>query len=161
MGFSISSGSTIPFLPFQTEGVTYRLVPISVDLKGMAAGTYTDTLTVTNTIDGSTIPVAVTLTLTGTPQILSLSAVAVQAGGPGFNLAVNGSNFTNINAVRWNGTVLSTTFVRATQLTALVPPSLLKATGTAAITVTTPDGAASNSVSLSIEKFTVASLSGA
>ncbi len=158
-GYAISSGGTIHYQPFPAQGVTYRLQPIAVDLKGMAAGTYKDTLTVTNTISGKVLKVAVSLTLTQTPQISSLSVNGVQAGSPGFTLAVKGSNFTSICTIHWNGAALFTTYVSAAGLTAQVPPSLIAAAGPAAITVATPDGAPSNSLSLAIERFAMGSLS--
>jgi hypothetical protein len=52
--------------------------------------------------------------------------------------------------VHWNSTVLTTTFVSATQLTAQVSASLIAATGTAAITVFNPGAAASNSIGFTI-----------
>ena len=158
-GFTITTGGTITFQPFLTEGVTYRLVPISVELKGIAVGTYQDVLRVTNTVEGAVTSVPVTLTVNPAPQISSLSVTAVQAGAPGFTLLVNGSNFSGICAVRWNGTSLTTTYVSASQLKAQIPASLIAAQGSAAITVGTPDGAASNSISLGIESFTMSSLS--
>jgi len=93
------------------------------------------------------------------PQILSLSVTGLQAGSPGFTLGVNGSNFNGICTVRWNGTALPTTYVSATKLTATVAPSLLAAVGSVTITVATPDGSASNSLSLAIESFSIASIS--
>jgi hypothetical protein len=158
-GYTIKSGGTIHYQPFPAQGVTYRLQPIGVDIKGMAAGTYKDTLTITNTISGKVLTVAVALVLTQTPQITSLSVNGVQAGSPGFTLTVNGSNFNTICTIHWNGTVLSTTYVSASQLTAQVQPSLIATAGSAAITVATPDGAPSNSLSLAIEQFSIGSLS--
>jgi hypothetical protein len=157
-GYTISSGGTIHYQPFPTQGVTYRLQPLAVDIKGMAAGTYKDTLTLTNTISKKTLTVAVTLTLTQGPTISSLSVIGVQAGSPGFTLTVNGTNFTGICTVYWNGTAVATTYVSTTQLTAQIPPSLIASPGSAAITVVTPGGAPSSSLSLAIERYSISSI---
>ncbi|HXB68611.1 MAG TPA: IPT/TIG domain-containing protein [Candidatus Acidoferrales bacterium] len=159
LGFSISSGGTIPLQPLPAIGVGNKLVTVSIDPTGLAAGaSYNDTLSVTNTVDGTVIPVSVTYTLNPTPQILTLGAPSVPAGGPDFTLTVNGANFTGACAIRWNGTVVATTYVSAVQLTAQIPAALIAATGSAAITVSTLDGAVSNSTSLSIETFAISSL---
>jgi hypothetical protein len=161
MGFSITSGGIIPLQPLPSDGVTYRLVNISVDTTGMTASDtpYQDTLTVTNTVDGAVFPVAVTFTLNAAPQISTLGAPSVQAGAPGFTLTVNGSNFTSLCTIRWNAKALPTTYVSAGQLKAQVPASLLAATGPAAITVSTSDGAVSQPVSLAVENLAISSLS--
>ena len=158
-GYTISSGGTIHYQPFPTQGVTYRLQPLAVDIKGMAAGTYKDTLTLTNTISNKVVTVAVTLTLTQGPTISSLSVIGVQAGSPGFTLTVNGTNFSGICTIHWNGTAVTTTYVSAVQLTAQIPASLITSPGSVAITVATADGAPSNSLSLAIEQYSISSIS--
>src|ERR1019366_7810742 len=150
---------TIYYQPFPTQGVTYRLQPLAVDIKGMAAGTYKDTLTLTNTISNKVVTVAVTLTLTQGPTISSLSVIGVQAGSPGFTLTVNGTNFSGICTIHWNGTAVTTTYVSAVQLTAQIPASLITSPGSVAITVATADGAPSNSLSLAIEQYSISSIS--
>ncbi len=84
---------------------------------------------------------------TGNPPGLSLNVV--QAGSGDFVLVLRGSGFTS-NSVVWLGTTaLTTTFTDSTSLFALVPSSILKTTGTLAVTVL--DGnTASNSLDLSI-----------
>jgi len=159
MGFSITSGGIIPLQPLPSDGVSYKLVSVSVDTKAMTAGPYQDTLTVTNTVDGTFTLVAVSFTLNPAPLISSLSAPGVQAGSPGFTLAVNGSNFTEVCTVRWNGKVFPTVYNGGSQLKVQIPAALIAAAGSAAITVSTPDGAVSQPVSLAIESFAVSSLS--
>jgi len=74
------------------------------------------------------------------PAITSLNPNSATAGGTGFTLTVNGANFTSDAIAQWNATVLPTTVMSATQLTAAVPAGLIAVVGTATITVTTPTG---------------------
>ena len=57
------------------------------------------------------------------PALTSLSPTSTPAGGPGFTLTVNGSNFVGTSEVRWNGAARTTTFVNAGQVTAAIPAS--------------------------------------
>lgn len=61
--------------------------------------------------------------LPGTPTIARLSPDTITAGASDFSLIVNGSGFAPDATVRWNGRVLSSVFVNASQLTATVPAS--------------------------------------
>jgi hypothetical protein len=72
------------------------------------------------------------------PTISSLSPSSVVAGGPGFTLTVNGSNFVNGATVNYNGTAQSTTFVSSTQLTIAISASDIASQGTVNISVTDP-----------------------
>ena len=102
-------------------------------------------------LNGSGVPsVAKIVTLTvqaaPAPTLSSLSPSSATAGGGGFTLTVNGSNFVSGATVRWNGTSRTTTFVSATQLTAAIPATDIAAAGTALVTVLNPDGAVSNAL---------------
>ena len=57
--------------------------------------------------------------------ISSLSPNSAAAGGPGFNLTVNGSGFLSGELVHWNGSALATTYVSGNQLVAAVPSGLI------------------------------------
>jgi hypothetical protein len=88
-----------------------------------------------------------TLTITNpVPATTGLNPVFAVAGGPGFTLTVTGRDFVAGSAVRWNGANRATTYVSATQLTAVIPPADIALAGTAAVTVFTPapGGGASN-----------------
>ena len=85
------------------------------------------------------------------PSISDLNPSSAAPGGPQFTLAVYGSGFAAGARVNWGNTELATTFVGATQLTAIVPASLTAAAGTAEVTVIT-GGSRSNSI-----VFTIAS----
>ncbi|MBF8281811.1 MAG: cell surface receptor IPT/TIG domain protein [Anaerolineales bacterium] len=88
----------------------------------------------------------------GLPVISGLSPGTAQAGGPGFNLTVNGSNFAPGSVVQWNGGSRTTTFVGPTQLTAAIPAADIAAVITATITVFTPPpgGGTSNAAAFAV-----------
>ena len=71
----------------------------------------------------------------GAVAIASLSPSSATAGGAGFTLIVNGSNFAAGAVVNWNGTALPTTLVGSTVLNASVTANLIASPGTVAITV--------------------------
>jgi uncharacterized repeat protein (TIGR03803 family) len=70
------------------------------------------------------------------PTISSLSPFVTNAGGGQFTLTVNGSNFASGAVVNWGSTVLTTSFVSATQLSSAVPATLILNPGTVDVTVT-------------------------
>ena len=78
----------------------------------------------------------------GGPIITALNPALVTAGGLPFTLTITGNNFVGSN-VQWNGSPLTTTFVSATQLTALVPANLIASAGSASVTVVNAGGATS------------------
>lgn len=53
-------------------------------------------------------------------------------------LTVNGSNFSPLSLVQWNGSARGTTFVSSNQLTAAIPAIDLASAGTVQVTVSTP-----------------------
>jgi uncharacterized protein (TIGR03437 family) len=72
--------------------------------------------------------------------ISSLQPAATGAGGPGFTLTINGSNFLPGTTVAWKNTPLAATFVSSVQLTADVPASLIASAGDVIISVQNPGG---------------------
>jgi hypothetical protein len=54
------------------------------------------------------------------PSITNLSPSSTLAGGAGFQLTVNGSNFVIGSVVNWNGSPRTTNFVSANQIQAQV-----------------------------------------
>jgi hypothetical protein len=73
------------------------------------------------------------------PTIAQLSPDSATAGGAGFMLTVNGTNFGSKAVVNWNGVAqTATTYVSGSQLTVAVPASAIAASGTISITVTNP-----------------------
>lgn len=79
-------------------------------------------------------------------------------GSTTFTLTVNGSGFLSDAVVYWNGTALTTTFVKSSQLTASVPTADLVTAGTAIVTVKNGTGVASNAAHFQVVKgsYTVA-----
>ena len=80
------------------------------------------------------------------PFIGTLSPISVAPGGPDLVLTVNGDNFVAASIVKWGSTALATTYVSATQLTAVVPAALTASSGTGWVTVSSagPSGILSN-----------------
>jgi len=77
-----------------------------------------------------------TITQTTAPTITSINPSTATAGGAGFTLTVNGTNFVNgTSVVRWNGSNRTTSFVNSGQLTATIPASDIATAGTFPITV--------------------------
>ncbi|MBL9186095.1 MAG: hypothetical protein JNK23_01320 [Opitutaceae bacterium] len=72
------------------------------------------------------------------PTITSTSPASVAAGSGAFTLTVTGTGFVSASTVRWNGANRTTTFVSATQLTAVISAADVASTGTAQVTVTNP-----------------------
>ncbi|HZO56537.1 MAG TPA: IPT/TIG domain-containing protein [Bryobacteraceae bacterium] len=88
------------------------------------------------------------------PTITSITPNATTAGAPSFTLTVNGSGFNASSAIRLAGQALSTTFVSANQLSAVITPSLIPSAGTVSITVANAGPVVSNAVSLLINAQT-------
>ena len=85
------------------------------------------------------------------PAITAISPAVVPAGAPAFRIKVEGSHFTRVSYVRWNGAMRPTIFDRASTLYADIPATDLATTRTAQVTVMNPDdGAASNPVVFTI-----------
>ena len=81
-----------------------------------------------------------------------LVPAAAAPAGPGFALTVNGAGFVSGSIVNWNGTPLATTFVKAGELKAVVPATIVSKAGTASVTVVSPSpgGGSSNPVPFTI-----------
>jgi len=69
-------------------------------------------------------------------------------GGKGFQLSVDGTGFVSASVVNWNGRPLATTFVKGSQLTAIVPASDIAKARTTSVTVVNPGpgGGKSNNI---------------
>ncbi|MBA3470745.1 MAG: beta-propeller fold lactonase family protein [Herpetosiphonaceae bacterium] len=86
------------------------------------------------------------------PAITQLLPASAAAGGAGFALTVNGTNFITTSKVRWNGTERPTTFVSATTLQATISAQDLAVAAEAGVSVFTPlpGGGVSNAATFSI-----------
>jgi hypothetical protein len=80
------------------------------------------------------------ITSQAAPQISGLNPGAAAAGGAAFSLTIFGNYFTASTTSKWGSTALTTTYISSTQLTAVVPSTLIAAAGTGSITVTTAFG---------------------
>ncbi len=110
------------------------------------------------TLSFTTSQGASTITVTGisvsnpVPSITSVSQTSAVEGASSFVLTVNGTGLVATSVAEWNGTVLATTFVSNTRLTATVPASDLAEEATANVTVVNPapGGGTSGAVAFSI-----------
>jgi hypothetical protein len=113
---------------------------VSVTFSPPLAGLRKGAVTVgTNTAAGLYVVPLSGTGITPIPVVLtSLSPVSVAPGGAGFILQIRGSGFQPGAVVNWNGSPRTTTFVSATQLSALISAADIAEAGTAIITVTNP-----------------------
>jgi hypothetical protein len=72
------------------------------------------------------------------PVLASISPTSTVVNSASFTLTATGSAFLSAAVVEWNGTPLTTTFGSSTSLTAVVPASLLTATGVRTVRVRNP-----------------------
>jgi C1A family cysteine protease len=98
---------------------------------------WSDTTTIVSTMNVALKAFASAIAL---PAIASLSPSSTAAGGTGFTLTINGSNFVSGATAQWGSTALATTFINTNRLTAWVPANLIATVGTASVTVITSDG---------------------
>ena len=125
-------------------------VTLNVNVSG-AATVGTRNVTITNPDGQSATGNGILTVNSGStpPAITTISPNNATAAGPGFNLTVNGTNFTGTSVVRWNGSNRTTTFNSATQLTAAIPASDIATVGSATVTVFDSAGT-SNGVTFTI-----------
>jgi hypothetical protein len=114
----------------------------TAQVSALNPGTTTASNTLTFTV---TAPAAATA-----PTLSSLSPTSTAAGGTGFTLTVNGSNFVSGASVLWNGATRPATFVSATQLTAAIPAGDIAAAGTAQVSAMNPGSSASNALPFTV-----------
>ena len=82
---------------------------------------------------------SVTATVVVPTVSFSISPNYAQAGSPDTRITVSGNGFFADSVVKWNNTPLSTTYVSAKQLTAIIPASFLSGFAQASIQVSTPE----------------------
>jgi uncharacterized repeat protein (TIGR01451 family) len=137
---------------------TIALVVKPINGNSALSNTATVTASTPDPVPGNNSATATTAVNNPVPTITSLSPASVTVGSNNFTLTVNGTNFVTSSTVQTNGTAQTTTYVSPTQITALIPASVVAATGTVSITVVNPapGGGTSGASTLTI----VASLSG-
>ena len=134
-GATVQWGSTALTTTFVSASQLTAAVPASLIANAGSAN-------VTVTVSGSTSTGA-TFTISPAalpPTITSLSPATATAGSAAFTLTINGANFDSGTTVQWGTTALARTYVSSTQLTAVVPASLIAAPGSATVTVTSSGG---------------------
>lgn len=113
----------------------------------------TTTITVVNAAaDGGTSSGTSFVISNPAPLLTTVSPTFVAPGGPQFVLTLNGTGFVAASVVRWNGADRATTFVSATQLTAIITAADIATQGTGQVTVFNagPGGGTSSQTSVSI-----------
>ena len=131
--------ATIPASDFLAIGTTQ----VAVVTPGPGGGTSTN-------VPFTIVPPAVTSLSASTTSSSSTPSCSVA----GFTLTVTGTNFVNGSAVEWNNSPRPTTFVSATQITAVISASDIASAGTASITVSN-GGVLSNAVPFTISAATL------
>uniref|UniRef100_Q01Z88 Cell surface receptor IPT/TIG domain protein n=1 Tax=Solibacter usitatus (strain Ellin6076) TaxID=234267 RepID=Q01Z88_SOLUE len=140
---------SLPNLTMTTTYVSFTQLTASVPASSLtAAGSYAIRV---NSPGGFFSPIPATFTVQApTPAISKLAPASAAAGGDNFTLTVTGSSFTANAVVNFNNTPLTTTFVSATQLTAVVPASAIATAGAASVTVTNEGQTVSNALSFTV-----------
>lgn len=122
---------------------------VAVNFSPVTAGYATGTLTIQSNVSPVTIPLQ-GIGVGSQPVVSSLSPANATAGGSGFTLIVNGSNFVSGSQVSFNLTNVATTFVSSSQLTALISASSITTAGNPNVTVTAPGSNVSAPVSFTV-----------
>ena len=101
---------------------------------------------------GDSAPLTFTVTENPKPTLTSISPNTVPGGSPATLITLTGTNFVAGSKAKFGATVLTTTFVSATQLTATIPASLLTTPGAFNVLVTNPapGGGDSNAVTFTV-----------
>jgi hypothetical protein len=133
-----SSGSWLSAAP--SAGRTPGVVNLTVNPAGLAPGSYTGSVVVTDPVSSQFIPARLNVYSREQPglAISSLNPSSAAAGSAGFQLTVNGIGLLNGAIVYWNSTALNTVSVDGSGgsvLVATVPATLAASAGTANITV--------------------------
>ena len=113
-----------------------------------------DSITVVNpTPGGGTSTPSITFTVMNpAPTLTSINPNAVPANSSATTITLTGTGFVSTSTADFNGTAITTTFVSATQLTAVIPAADLTTIGTDPITVVNagPGGGTSGSVTFTV-----------
>jgi len=144
--------TTSPTLTASIISVTNDLSPqVGSKLVGTGAiGNAQQGYSISASADGSTIIVGgnadntnkgaiwVFINPNPTPVLTSISPTSTTTGEMQFTLTATGTDFVSTSTINWDGVALTTTYVSATELTAVVPAANLLSGGTINITVTNP-----------------------
>ena len=169
-GSNFVSGSTVQWivgsnttqLPVSYVDSSHLSAVVSQSLASLAGTAF---ITVTNPGGAVSNLVAFSVTAAATPTISTsnglLPSSSVAAGSAAFQMIVVGTGFVSGSTVYWNnGTqqALTTSYVSSIQLAAVVPASLISATGVAFVSVQNPGTPVVNSNSVAFAIGTSATL---
>jgi hypothetical protein len=129
-----------------TTAVTFNGTPATFTVNSatsistvVPAGASTGLLTVITPGGSATSATPFTVVLPNpVPTSTTLSPTTVVAGSPDLMLTVSGSGFVSNSIVSFNGVAVATTYVSASQLTAVVPASNLTTPGSYPVVVSSP-----------------------
>jgi len=93
-----------------------------------------------------------------TPTLTSISPTSVTAGASNATIALTGTNFNNGSTANFNGSAITTTYVSATSLTAVIPSASLTSAGSYPVTVTNSPGGTSGSQTFTVLGATTTTL---
>jgi hypothetical protein len=152
-GFYPASEVTFNGAPAATTYVSPTLVKATLTAAQLAApGSIA--ARVSNPMPGGGTSTAVAFQISNPAPVLStvVPARPLYVGGTDTGVTVNGSGFVSTSQVRADGSLLLTTFVSSSQLTATVPASALSAPGNISFTVVNPapGGGTSNAVAVPV-----------
>jgi len=133
-GAKIVYGSTDLTTTFTSSTSLSATIPAS-----LLVSSGTAPVTVVNPPPGGGASTPISFTVANpTAAIQSINPTAAFVGSAALSMTVTGSGFVPGSTVLFNGTTLSTTFVSANQLTAVVPASSLGAAGDFPVAVSNP-----------------------
>lgn len=152
-GFGFVNGASVNFNGTALPTTFLSSFALSAEVPAtLAAASGVFNLSVTNPNPANTVSNTVSYVLgKPVPGIASWSPQQVTAGSPAFTLAVHGTDFMQGAAIRFGGNAVPTTYVSATQLTAVVPASAVAQAGDYPLVVVNPaPGGTSAGVNFSV-----------
>lgn len=138
IGFFITSQITFDNAPAATTYVDPTHVKATLTAAQLASAGAISVRVVNSTPGGGTSSALSFSVQNGVPSLGALSPPSVVAGSPDRTITLTGTGFVPTSTVSSNGVNVMTSYVSATQLTAVIPSSHLLYAGSVAITVTNP-----------------------
>jgi hypothetical protein len=137
---AIKSASSDWLTLSSTSGAGTAYINVDANPSGLHGGFYSGSITITSpqAVNGSVV-VPVTLRLDyPSPTLTSVNPASAPIGSGATTVTLTGSNFVNSAKAQFGDTILETTFVDSTQLTAVIPAGNLTNVGTYTIMVFNP-----------------------
>jgi hypothetical protein len=140
------SGSTIT-----TSGSTLQTASFTINIAGNIRFQIRKTDGSANRINFDDFSVTSYSGTPPSPTLTSVSPGSVVAGSPSFTITATGTNFTNTSVINWNGAALTTTYISAASLSAIVPSTNITTAGIDSIRVSTPGAGTSNAIAFIVQ----------